>query len=77
MNTDLLICAAVNLGLILLVSPFYMGLVKKTKAYCQGRKGQPLMQPYYNLAKLLRKERIYSVNSSGIMKAAQIGRAHV
>jgi formate hydrogenlyase subunit 4 len=69
MNTDLLLCAAINLGLILLVSPFYMGLVKKTKAYCQGRKGQPLLQPYYNLAKLLKKERIYSKNSSGIMKA--------
>jgi formate hydrogenlyase subunit 4 len=69
MNLDLLFCAAVNLAIILLISPFYMGLVKKTKALAQGRKGQPLMQPYYNLAKLLKKERVYSKNSSGIMKA--------
>jgi formate hydrogenlyase subunit 4 len=69
MNLDLLLSAAINLGLILLVSPFYMGLVRKTKALCQGRIGQPLLQPYYNLAKLLKKERIYSKNSSGIMRA--------
>jgi formate hydrogenlyase subunit 4 len=70
MNPDLLLCAAINAGIILLVSPFYMGLVRKTKALCQGRKGQGLMQPYYNLAKLLKKERVYSRNSSAIMKAA-------
>ena len=69
MNPDLILCAAINAGLILLISPFYMGLVKKTKALCQGRKGPPLLQPYYNLAKLLKKERVYSVNSSEIMKA--------
>jgi formate hydrogenlyase subunit 4 len=70
MSLDLVLCVAINAGIILVVSPFYMGLVKKTKALCQGRRGQPLMQPYYNLAKLLKKNRIYSRNSSGIMKAA-------
>ncbi|MFZ2455432.1 MAG: NADH-quinone oxidoreductase subunit H [Candidatus Altiarchaeia archaeon] len=69
MNIDLVLCAAINAGLILMISPFYMGLVRKTKALCQGRIGQPLLQPYYNLAKLLKKERIYSRNSSAIMKA--------
>lgn len=70
MNADLFLCIAINTGLILGVSPFYMGLVKKTKALCQGRVGPPLLQPYYNLAKLLKKERVYSRNSSAIMKAA-------
>lgn len=69
MNINLVLCAAINTGLILAVSPFYMGLIKKTKALCQGRKGPPLLQPYYNLAKLIKKERVYSVNSSGIMRA--------
>jgi len=69
MSLDQVICAAINAGLILAVSPFYMGLVRKTKALCQGRRGPPLLQPYYNLAKLLKKERIYSENSSRIMKA--------
>jgi len=68
MNPDLILCAAINAGLILLISPFYMGLVKKTKALCQGRMGPSLFQPYYNLAKLLKKERVYSVNSSAIIK---------
>jgi formate hydrogenlyase subunit 4 len=68
MSLDLILCAAINAGLILAISPFYMGLVKKTKAFCQGRNGPPLLQPYYNLVKLIKKERIYSTNSSGIMK---------
>ena len=69
MNLDLVICATINAGIILMVSPFYMGLVKKIKALCQGRRGPPLLQPYYNLVKLLRKERIYSRNTSAIIKA--------
>ena len=68
MNNDLIFTTIINVSLILIISPFYMGLVKKIKALCQGRKGPPLMQPYYNLAKLLKKERVYSKNSSAIMR---------
>lgn len=55
---------------ILAVSPFFLGLTMKVKALAQGRKGLPLWQPYYHLAKLLRKEIVYSTHSSFIMRLA-------
>ncbi len=59
-----------NTGFILLVSPLFVSGVKKVKAYAQGRKGPPLFQTYYMLAKLLKKETVYSSNSSLIMRAS-------
>jgi len=45
-----------------------MSLIKKAKAFTQGRRGPPLLQTYYMLAKLLKKELVYSVNASLIMR---------
>jgi formate hydrogenlyase subunit 4 len=59
-----------NTLFVVAVSPLAMTLVKKVKAYCQGRIGPPLLQGYYNLFKLFKKEIIYSRNSSFIMRLA-------
>jgi len=53
-----------------LISPFFISLIKKVKAYCQGRRGPSLFQTYYNLFKLLKKETVYSNKSSFIMRIA-------
>jgi formate hydrogenlyase subunit 4 len=60
----------INITFIVAISPLLMGLVKKVKAYCQGRTGPPLLQGYYNLFKLMKKEIVYSSNSSFIMRLA-------
>ncbi len=65
---NLIVYSTLNLAFAVIVSPFFMGTVKKTKAYCQGRKGVPAFQPYYDLAKLMKKERIYSTQSSWITR---------
>ena len=57
-----------NTFFVLLISPFFIGLIKKVKAFCQQRKGPHLLQPYYNLLKLMKKEVIYSGTSSVIMR---------
>lgn len=57
-----------NTAFVLLVSPLFISLIKKTKAYTQGRRGPPLLQTYFLLAKLLKKETIYSSNSSFVMR---------
>lgn len=59
-----------NAAFAIAVSPLFMGIIKKTKALSQGRKGPPVFQQYYNIAKLLKKESVYSGNSSRIMSAA-------
>ncbi len=57
-----------NTLFVLAVSPLFISLIKKVKAFCQRRQGPPLLQTYYNLAKLLKKETVYSSNSSFIMR---------
>ncbi|MBI2661585.1 NADH-quinone oxidoreductase subunit H [Candidatus Woesearchaeota archaeon] len=66
---ELLIYSVLNILAVILISPFFMGVIKKIKAWCQGREGQPLLQQYYNLIKLLRKESVVSSTSSWITRA--------
>jgi formate hydrogenlyase subunit 4 len=68
LNTILYI--VLNTLFVVAISPLVMGLIKKVKAYSQGRIGPPLLQGYYNLFKLFKKEIIYSQNSSFIMRLA-------
>ncbi len=58
-----------NTAVAVALAPLLMGVVKKVKAWAQGRRGQPLLQPYYNLAKLLRKETVVSSNASWVTRA--------
>jgi formate hydrogenlyase subunit 4 len=57
---------------VLLISPLFISLIKIVKAHAQKRRGPPIMQTYRNLAKLLKKETIYSENSSWIMRVTPI-----
>lgn len=68
MNTSFLLFTLLNPIFALLAAPLYMALIRKVKAYAQGRKGPRLSQVYYDLRKLLHKETIYSPTSSWIMR---------
>lgn len=65
---NLILYIILNLVLVLILSPLFMSVIKKVKAWAQGRKGPSVLQGYYNLAKLLRKEQVFSVNSSWISR---------
>ena len=45
---------------MLVFPPLLLGVINRTKAILGGRRGQPILQPYYDLAKLLRKESVLS-----------------
>ena len=64
--------ALLNMLFVLLISPLFISFIKKVKAHAQKRKGPSLLQTYRNLAKLLKKETVYSENSSWIMRATPI-----
>jgi len=49
-----------NVGLVLLIAPFAQGMLRKITARIQSRQGPPLLQPYFDLLKLLGKEDIES-----------------
>ncbi|WP_298666828.1 respiratory chain complex I subunit 1 family protein [uncultured Methanofollis sp.] len=68
MNGPFIIFALLNVGFVLLISPLFMSLIKKVKARAQGRCGPGLFQTYYTIAKLLRKETVYSSASSWVMR---------
>jgi len=52
--------ALVHLAIALLLAPILLGLVNRTKAKFAGRRGQPVMQTWYDLAKLLHKDEVRS-----------------
>jgi formate hydrogenlyase subunit 4 len=58
--------AVVQGAMMLAVAPLLRGLIKKMKAAAQTRQGPPLLQGYYDLAKLLRKEIVRSETSSWV-----------
>jgi formate hydrogenlyase subunit 4 len=72
MNIPFLIYLLVNTLLVIAIAPLFISLIKKVKAATQGRAGPPLFQTYANVAKLLRKEVIYSPNSSWIMRVTPL-----
>lgn len=58
--------------IILALAPLLSGMIKKVKAFLQMRKGPGIFQPYYDIAKLLRKDSVVSGNVSWIFHAAPI-----
>jgi len=54
---------------LLAVSPFIVGLIRKVKARLQLRRGAGVFQPYLDLAKLFRKQPVVSSTTSWIFTA--------
>ena len=54
---------------LLAVSPFLVGLIRKVKARLQVRRGASVLQPYADLAKLFRKQPVVSTTTSWIFTA--------
>jgi len=54
--------------LVLLLSPLLTGFVRKVKARLLRRRGPPLLQPYRDLARLLRKEVVLAENASWLFR---------
>jgi formate hydrogenlyase subunit 4 len=58
-------------GLIVcLLSPLFLGVIAKVKAFLSGKVGPPVFQPYFDLAKLFRKKCVYSHTVTWIFRAA-------
>lgn len=55
---------------VLLAAPLLSGIIKKMKAMIQHRKGAPILQLYFDLFKLFRKDVVISETASWIFTAA-------
>jgi formate hydrogenlyase subunit 4 len=54
------------------LGPLLLGIIGRTKAFVAGRIGQPLLQPYHDLAKLLRKGAVYSRTTTWVFRAGPV-----
>ncbi len=72
MTTTMLLRTLFHLAALLALPPLVLGIVNRTKAIFAGRKGPPLLQAYWDLAKLLRKGAVYSRTTSWVFRAGPI-----
>jgi formate hydrogenlyase subunit 4 len=60
---------ALQMLVMLAAAPLLTGFVRKVKARALGRKGPPLIQPYRDLLRLIRKEAVIAENASWLFRA--------
>ena len=54
------------------LAPLLLGVINRTKAVVAGRVGQPLLQPYHDLVKLLRKGTVYSRTTTWVFRLGPV-----
>ena len=59
-----------QLGTILVLSPLLTGVIARAEAIVQMRHGPRLLQPYYDIAKLFRKETVLPEGAGPVFRAA-------
>ena len=59
----------IHIVLALAMPPLLLGVIGKTKAAFAGRVGAPFLQPYYDLARLMRKGVVLSDTTTWIFRA--------
>jgi formate hydrogenlyase subunit 4 len=62
----------VALAVMLFGAPALPGIATKTKAVLAGRRGPPVLQLYYDLAKLIRKGSVYSTTTTWVFRLGPI-----
>lgn len=56
--------------LVLALAPLLVGFTRKVKAQLLGRRGPPVLQPYRDLLRLIRKEVVLAENASWLFRTA-------
>ena len=72
LNISAIILGAINVVLALGLAPLFEGILRKITARIQSRQGPPLLQPYFDLLKLLGKEDIESGHSPRMQRFAAL-----
>jgi formate hydrogenlyase subunit 4 len=63
---------AIHVALALALPPLLLGVINKTKAAVAGRVGPPVLQTYYDVAKLLRKGSVFSRTTTWVFRAGPV-----
>src|SRR5437764_15436880 len=62
----------IHVLLALTLPPLLLGVIGKAKAFFGGRVGPPLLQPYYDLVKLLQKGTVFSRTTTWVFRAGPV-----
>lgn len=62
----------IHVAILLVLPPLLLGLINKTKAWFAGRVGPPVLQAYYDLAKLIRKGMVISDTTTWMFRAGPV-----
>jgi len=68
----MLIHHVIHVLVALTFPPLLLGVIAKTKALFAGRVGPPLLQPYYDLLKLLQKGSVFSTTTTWVFRAGPV-----
>jgi formate hydrogenlyase subunit 4 len=72
MDLPMNVLSLIHPVLALLLAPLLFGVINRIKAVFAGRTGQPLLQAYFDLFKLLRKGAVYSRTTTWIFRAGPV-----
>ncbi len=64
--------AVVHLLVLLLAPPVLLGVIGKTKAAFAGRTGAPVLQLWFDLLRLARKESVFSTTTTWVFRAGPV-----
>jgi formate hydrogenlyase subunit 4 len=72
MTPDAALQTAAHVALALVMPPLLLGVIAKTKAFFAGRVGPPVLQLYWDLAKLARKGSVFSTTTTWVFRAGPV-----
>ena len=67
-----LVIVLIEMILLVLLGPLVTGIIQKIKARLQSRQGAGALQPYHDLAKLLRKGTVQADTTSGFYRSIPV-----
>ena len=67
-----MVTSIANFVAVLVLAPLLPGVIKKTKALVAGRTGPPLLQVYFDIAKLVRKGFVVSSTTTWVFLAGPV-----
>lgn len=62
----------IHISVVLLMPPLLLGIINRVKAIMAGRQGAPILQPYYELARLWGKGSVFSRTTTWIFRAGPV-----
>ncbi len=72
MSPSQVLAPIADLTALLVVPPLLIGIINRTKAIIAGRRGPPLLQPYWDILRLARKSLVISHTTTWIFQAAPL-----